>query len=177
MNSEDKPMDSTAEIREGLIKAIEAEGTGYHFYLMAAEKTSDDKGRRTFEALAEEEMEHARYLRAQHESITKTGKINADEVLNAPKVEDASASPIFSENIKSRIKDAHYEMTALSIGIQLELSSINFYKAEAEKHGDPSIKSMYMELVEWEKGHYDLLLRQQENLREDYWSSGGFSPY
>src|SRR3990172_9378112 len=109
MNSEDKPMDSTAEIREGLIKAIEAEGTGYHFYLMAAEKTSDDKGRRTFEALAEEEMEHARYLRAQYESITKTGKINADEVLNAPKVEDASASPIFSENIKSRIKDAHYE--------------------------------------------------------------------
>lgn len=164
-------------IAEGLKKAIEAEGTGYHFYMMAASNTKDDKGRKTFEMLAGEELDHVRFLKAQYQSITDSGTVNQNIELAAPKVTDSGASPIFSENIKSRVNDAHYEMTALSIGIQLELSAISFYKGEAEKYDDPSVKSMFRALADWEQGHYDMLSRQYDNLREDYWSSGGFSPY
>lgn len=36
---------------------------------------------------------------------------------------------------------------------------------------------LYTELAEWESGHYEALTRQQEELKEDYWSAGGFSPF
>ena len=86
-------------------------------------------------------------------------------------------SPIFSDQIKSRIQDAHIEMSALSIGIQLELDAMKFYKSQAEAADDPDITNFYNELAEWESGHYHALLKQQEELKEDYWSSGGFSPF
>ncbi|MFH1755171.1 MAG: hypothetical protein ABIA59_05655 [Candidatus Latescibacterota bacterium] len=68
-------------------------------------------------------------------------------------------------------------MTALSIGIQLEMSAVNFYTGEAEISTDPQIKSFYMELAEWERGHLHALQTQADSLREDYWSEGGFSPF
>jgi hypothetical protein len=33
----------------------------------------------------------------------------------------------------------------------------------------------YRELVQWERGHHDALLRQQEMLKEAYWSASGFA--
>jgi rubrerythrin len=170
-------MDSKKRVEEGIKKAIEAEGTGYHFYMMASSKTEDTKGKKIFEALANEELEHVRFLRAQLASLTETGNVNSAIELSAPKVDEAGASPIFSAELKSRIGDAHYEMTALSIGIQLELSSMNFYKEEAEAAEDPDVATMYRSLMDWEGGHYDMLKRQQDNLREDYWAEGGFNPF
>jgi rubrerythrin len=69
------------------------------------------------------------------------------------------------------------EMSALSIGIQLELNAINFYKTQATEIDNQEVKKFFRELVDWETGHYHALLRQQESLKEDYWSSAGFSPF
>jgi rubrerythrin len=68
-------------------------------------------------------------------------------------------------------------MTSLSIGIQLEADSMKFYRSESEATDDPEAKQFFSELAEWESGHYNALLRQYEELKEDYWSSGGFSPF
>ena len=35
----------------------------------------------------------------------------------------------------------------------------------------------FTELAEWEAGHYEALLTQQESLKEDYWSASRFSPF
>ena len=89
----------------------------------------------------------------------------------------SDSSPIFSEKIRSRIGEAHLEMSALSIGIQLELSAINYYKQEAGSAEDPAVKQFYRELADWESNHYNALLRQQLMLKEDYWSESGFAPF
>jgi rubrerythrin len=68
-------------------------------------------------------------------------------------------------------------MSALSIGIQLELSSEQFYRQEAEAAEDPAVVKFFTELAEWESGHYHALLKQQESLKEEYWSKGGFAPF
>lgn len=161
---------------DGLAKAVQAEIDGYHFYMMAARSTSDAMGREVFEALAEEEKDHQRFLKAQYKALMETGK--PDSAVRLGKPTDLSGmSPIFSEQIKSRVRDAHYEMTALSIGMQLELSAIQFYKAEAEAATDPTVRAFYNELADWETGHYRALQRQQESLKEGYWSDGGFAPF
>ena len=56
------------------------------------------------------------------------------------------------------------------------MGSLSFYRQEAEAASDPIIKGFYTELAEWESGHYHALLRQQEALKDGYWSAGGFSP-
>jgi len=168
--------EATKRSAEGLLKAIQLEVDGQHFYRMAAKSTADPKGREVFERLAEEEQEHLSFLRTQYKSILETGAPN-EEVKLGPQADLSGASPIFSDQIQARLQDAHYEMSALSIGIQLELSAIKFYRAEAAAVTEPTVGSFYTELAEWESGHYSALLRQQEMLKEDYWHAGGFYPF
>jgi len=170
-------MDDVAKrLSAGLKKAIQAEVEGYHFYMMAASNTPDPKGRQVFTALAEDEKDHARFLQLQYDAVQATGSVDAAIKLGAPPTL-TGRSPIFSDQIRERVQEAHYEMTALSIGIQLELSAQQFYRHEAEAAVDPAVKSFYEDLATWESGHYHALLAQQEDLQDDYWSKGSFSPF
>jgi rubrerythrin len=166
--------ESTAALAEGLVKAIQAERDAYSFYRMAAGSTDDPKGKEMFGMLSEEEAGHAFYLEAQYRSILKSGKPDPKAALGAKA--DLSEQTVFSEEIRSRLKEAQYEMSALSIGIQLELSAIKYYRAQSEAAADPAVGKFFSELAAWESGHYHLLLRQQVALKEDYWRAAGFSP-
>ena len=168
--------DATKRIVEGLARAIQAEVEGQHFYLMAARSTSDEQGREVFEQLAAEEADHARFLRAQHEALATWGELDRDAVLG-PQLDLSDPSPIFSESLRERAKDAHFEMSALSIGIQLEESAVRYYRSQAEAAGEPQVEAFYLQLADWEAGHHQILLRQQEYLKEDYWADSGFSPF
>jgi len=163
-------------VLDALKKAIVAEYEGHNFYRMSADNTADDRGREVFLALAQEELDHAKYLKTQYNSILENGSAT-NEVLPDHRIEISGSSPIFSAKLKERIREAHYEMTSLSVGIQLELSAMEFYRTQAERAGDAQVSQFFTRLSEWEKGHYQALLRQQENLKEDYWADNDFSPY
>ena len=113
-------MDEMKEIIEGLREAMRAERTGAEFYRMAAQTTKDPVGRRTFEMLAKEEEEHFEYLRRQYKSLAQTGKVDELAKLGTA-ASMAHDSPIFSPELRGRIKGAHFEMSALAIAVQLEL--------------------------------------------------------
>jgi rubrerythrin len=170
-------MDSKKEaLADGLKKAIQAEQYGHSFYLMAANSTDDPKGKEVFQTLAGEELDHVNFLTAHYRSVMETGLPSADAALG--RQHDLSeAWPIFSEGLKDRIGSAKFEMTSLSIGIQLEQDAMNFYSAQAEAADDPVVRKMFEFLSKWEAGHYHALLKQYELLKEDYWSAGGFAPF
>jgi rubrerythrin len=161
---------------EALLKAMKAEREGYGFYMMAAQSSSDEKGKKIFETLAAEELDHMHFLKGQHDAIVKTGKPDPNLKLGTP-LDLAGSFPIFSDAIKSRLKGAHIEMSALAIGIQLELDAMTFYKTQAQAAVDPAIKKFFETLADWESGHYHALLRQETALKEDYWSESGFAPF
>lgn len=164
------------EIIDALLAAIRAEGDGFNYYSMAAGSIKDEKGRQVFSSLAQEELAHKHFLEAQLESYRKSGSVDKSVQLGqAASLE--SDNPIFSADIKSRLKEAHFEMSALSVGIQLELSAQNFYRQEAAAASDPDIKEFFEKLAKWESLHYQALLRQQDALKDDYWSAGGFAPF
>jgi rubrerythrin len=167
--------DATKRITDGLANAMQAENEGHHFYLMAAQSTQDLQGRQTFERLAGEELDHFKFLKAQRASLTSTGQVD-DTVQLGPKL-FTGGHPIFSPELKQRVGGAHYEMTALSIGAQLELAAVGFYRAEAEIAVDPKIKAFYQQLVAWELGHLQALQRELDSLKEDYWHEGNFEPF
>ena len=168
--------DAMKEILEGLEKAIQAEVDGYHFYMMAAAGTSDPQAREVFEQLAKEEVDHTNFLKAHHASLKESGKVSPDAKL--VRHADLSAEhPIFSESLRERAKEAHFERSALSIGTQLEMNAIRFYKQQAEAAEDPDVKRFFTELADWEVGHYNALNRELVYLRDERWEADGFSPF
>jgi len=169
-------MDPAIErMAEGLRKAMQAEQEGRHFYLMAAQSTADAQGRETFQRLAEEELDHFNFLRAQYGSLLKTGTV--DETVRLGAKQFTGEHPIFSDELKKRAGGAHFEMTALSIGAQLELSAVHFYSAEAEAAPDAKLGAFYRQLVDWELGHLRALEKEVDALKEAYWHEAKFEPF
>ena len=169
-------MEDKTSLTDGLLQAIKAERDGHSFYQMAAHSSVDPHAKEVFARLAGEELDHMNFLMKQYESILKCGRLDQSARLG-PRSDLSGRSPIFSDGIRARIAEAHFEMSALSIGIQLESDAMKFYRAQAAAAADPEIVGFYSELAEWETGHYQALLSQQEELKEDYWSAGGFSPF
>lgn len=164
-------------ILQGIRQAIVAEDEGHWFYRMAANATSDPRGREVFEALAAEELAHMAFLKAQLASLKQTGKVDPRATLGAPRRLEGK-NPIFTDALVARIKDAHYEMTSLSVAVQLELQAEQFYRAQAAAAAaDAEVKSFFTTLADWEKGHHDALLAQQETLKAAYWNENRFYPF
>ena len=156
----------TEEILKGLKTAIEAELTGHEFYKNAAKTISDPMGKETFSRMAEEEIGHFNYLRHQYKSVLEKGEYDFAKKL-LKKDHKHAESPIFSDEIKRRIKDSHFEVSALTIGMKLELDAMRFYRACAEKADNEDVKKFYNELADWEKDHYHAFERMFTPAKSD----------
>ncbi len=167
---------STKDMLQGLRTAMQAERTGHEFYKMAAKTTQDPTAREVFEHLATEEQEHFEFLATHYRSLLDKGTLSEDAKLDPSHALHADA-PIFSSSIKGRLKQAHFEMSALAVAVQLELNGINHYREQASKASSPEAKGFYNELVAWETKHYSALIKQQQDLQEAYWAEAGFEPF
>lgn len=161
---------------EALKLALEAEMTGHQFYLHAAKTTEDPQGKATFSRLAKEELEHFSLLKNQYAAILETGEFDASLAL-IDALDPESTSPIFSLQFRERVGQQHFEMSALSVGMQLELSAIRHYQQCADNSEDTDVKAFFSRLVEWEQGHYDGFADELEQLREEYWQENDFLPF
>jgi rubrerythrin len=166
---------SNKRILQGLKIAIEAELTGHEFYKNAAKSTKDPKGRETFSKMAQEEMGHFNYLRHQYRSVLETGGYDLSKKLEKRSSRHA-LGPIFSKEIKSRIKSSHFEVSALSIGMKLEQDAMKFYRSCAEKAQSADVKVFYNELADWEESHYQAFKNQLQMLKEEYFQANNFIP-
>ena len=170
------------EQKEHLMKvvqnAIRVENDGYQFYRLAEEKTKDAKGKEVFASLAKDETNHMQILKSLYQSIKEKGEFHFDEIKDMKHILAAtSESPIFSPEFKQRLDQAHFEMTALSIGILLEKNSIEFYKKAAQESKDKDVKMLFSYLAEWEGEHLRALVSQQKLLQQDYWTEARFYPF
>jgi rubrerythrin len=155
--------------------ALSAERDGHQFYTMAAEQTADPGARGSFARLAEEERRHFEVLRKEYRSILEGRRVDSAADLGERWIPER-AGAIFSDEFRQRIRGKHLEMSALSIGILLEKNAYEFYATQAERAEDESVRRLFRELAEWENGHYQLLLREDEALRETYWNQNRFTP-
>jgi rubrerythrin len=165
----------TEEIVKGLKTAIEAELTGYEFYKNAAKSTDDPMGKETFSRMAEEELGHFNYLRQQYKSVLTKGDYDFSKKLVKRNHKHAK-NPIFSEEIKKRIKDSHFEVSALTVGMKLELDAMKYYRLCARKAHSEPVRQFYDELAEWEEDHYLAFEKQLEMLKEEYFQANNFIP-
>jgi rubrerythrin len=162
------------ESRKQILKeAMAIEMTGREFYRVTAEKTSDDKGRETFEFLSTEEEKHFHLLQTWLLQVEQ-GEIEP-VVLSAPDAHPPSR--VFSAEFIRRIGEKHFEMSALSIGALLEKNSLEFYAKAAQDASDPAEKRIFQELSAWETQHHQMLVKELESLQEAYWTTNRFAPF
>lgn len=163
------------KLLEGLKEAMIAERTGIEFFTVAAAQTTDSKGREVFLNLAHEEAEHLAWLKRQYAHLLHDEPL--EKISAIPLTDLEGDHPIFSKELRSRLKDAHFEMTALSVGQQLEQAAIDRYRRLAEEAGPGELRDFYLQLLEWEKSHAGAFAKAAQELREEYWSQNNFAPY
>jgi len=167
--------DKKKDILEGLKVAMEAELTGHAFYENAAQSTTDPKGKETFSQMAREELRHFQSLRHQYQAVLEHGAYDPSVKLDKQTLSHAK-NPVFSEALKNRIKDAHFEVSALTIGMKLELDAMNYYRSCAEKARQEEAKLFFTQLAQWEEDHYRAFQNQLDMLKEDYFQANNFVP-
>jgi Fur family ferric uptake transcriptional regulator len=161
------PLDgATTELvfaRDALRIAIATEKSGLEFYSRAAALTTDTRGRRVFEKLAEEEKEHLGTLQARYRELLK----------DDPQLESrptflffrGAASGLFAAGAEKLRKGVNDEQ-ALLIGIRCERGSHQFFKRYGERFEDSEGKRIFLEFADEERVHLDLLIREYRSLRE-----------
>ena len=163
------------KLRPLLEKALKAERDGYGLYSMAAERAEDPGAKEMFERLASDEKAHFEALQKQFSSL-QSGSGWRDDIDLEPGWNPEALDEIFSPAFRERIHEKHLEVSALSIGLLLERSAIEFYSELANNVDDASTRGFFQRLAAWEDGHYQLLLRLDEDLKEDYWAKNRFAP-
>lgn len=160
---------------KGIKIALQTELNGIEFYRIAAEKSEDKKGKEVFQMLASDEEKHYNELKRQYQHLIEDNEWLVSTELSKPPV-FADENPIFSNELKNRIQDRHFEMSALSIGALLETNSIDFYRKMKEEADDPVARQLFENLQSWEEKHLEAITKQLDLLKEEYWADAHFTP-
>jgi rubrerythrin len=138
-------MEKEAEV---LGTALELERKGFLFYKKAERETENETGKKMFAQLAKEEEEHLDRLKTMFTNLypQKTHK----EI------------PLFDTDVSEYAG----EVEAVKIAIEMEEKSIEFYR----KWAKGNLQSLFKELIEFEKGHLELLQAELDYLvRTGFW--------
>jgi rubrerythrin len=165
----------TSKIIGGLRTALQTELNGIQFYRIASEKTEDAKAKSVFKTLAEDEARHFVELKKKYDQLVRNGTWAKDLTLGNPSSFEGE-NPIFSDELRDRIKDRHFEMSALSIAALLESNSIDLYRKMMDEAPDDDARSFFRLLFEWEQKHLAAISEQMDLLKEEYWAQANFAP-
>ena len=165
----------TKSVEDILKTAILLEQRGKAFYTTVARETKSEAVRTFFTMMAEEESRHIEFLSTQFAEFARSGKFSPNTLQNP--ADDADATTILSNNIKKEISAAGFEAAAISAAIDLENRAIEVYQDRANSATDLNEKEMYQTLADWERTHFHMLHKVDEDLREQIWLDNNFWPF
>ena len=164
------------DLKLALETAMKGEIEGRELYKIAADRSDDAKAKDVFTYLAGEEDSHFEALKGMYHSYLKGEELVIPDLPRLVTFEDAT-NPIFSRDFKNRLQGRHFEMSALSIAVKLELDAFQYYQKISEESADADIKRFFGKLSAWEKDHYDALQKEIAYLEEDYFTENNFAPF
>lgn len=169
---------SRKTILEAIKTAIITELRGCEIYKAAAERATDPAAKEMFRSLAEDEEHHKQFLEKNFESLLSEG---AWSVPATPEnLSPLDHSEIFTPEFLNRVKGGTFEMAVVAAGCELERSAIEFYKkaaAECEEEEDEESAKVFRFLADWESDHLKALSALESRMKDDYFTSQGFSPF
>jgi len=160
-SSSDRASTEAVFARDALRIAIATERSGREFYARAARLTKDPRGRRIFERLAGEEVEHLEKLEARYRDLVeKDPELESQPTFLFFK---GAANGLFAAGTEELSKGVD-DRRALLIGIRCERGSHRFFKRYGERFEESEGKQIFLEFAEEEREHLDLLIREYRAL-------------
>jgi rubrerythrin len=140
---------------EAIRAAMEYEGKVHKTYSEAMQAATDDKARRFFKTLCDEEKEHLEYLAERLDEWNKTGKITVAELGTAvpPRPEIELGVAKLKEKLAGKTSGKQVaEIELLKRAIDVEAETSAFYKKMVGRL-DAEGQQMFQRFVEIEQGH------------------------
>jgi len=151
---------------------MQLEREGHEFYLNAARRTDDERGKQMFLSLADDEAIHLRTLERQLEAVQAGGTCLV--LPEVDEVETGWSEPLFPKDsdIFNKTVGADTDDTdALIFAIQAENKSYELYREMANTSEDPAAVAMFQWLATAERGHFNQLMLNYESLMtEGHWA-------
>jgi len=165
-----------------LRRGMSLERDGYLFYHQAAERASDEHGRRMFLDLANQEEDHLKLLLSEYEALeTGRGWLPFERAMeSAPAVDAANPHlpgeeppnpmPVFTPDRKVSLEG---DIAALEFAMETERISRELYAKGAQEAEDDFAGQAYQFLVNQEEKHYRLLENTHAYLTQNqtWWDS------
>jgi rubrerythrin len=162
-------MDNKSNILDILKEAISIEIYGQEYYLIFSDIVEEENAKSIFRRLSRDEGDHKHLLEKEYRQIS--GKPIEEGVMDEKNREQARR--IFPESLEPMTITETQE--ALKIGIRTEERSIELYSKSAQRTDIRSSKDLFLKLVNFEKGHKEILEAALYYLgREGSWY--GYSP-
>ncbi len=159
-------MDAHTEI-EALQKALQLEQTGQEFYLGAAERTVDPKGKQMFRSLADDEQLHARVIQREIDALGKGESWQTPGAVAKGEVDlEAPLFPKGQVALEKAIRPDASDMDALLFALKIENDSFSLYVEQANAATDPNAKQLYAYLADAERTHFNLLMANYESMSQ-----------
>lgn len=150
-----------------LAAALEMEERGNSFYQNAVKECQNEVGREIFDMLRKDELMHMKRINNIYDSL-ESGKGWTDK-WKAEKFQHGDLAEIFTglaEKHVLDIKPLSTDLDAMGVGVDLEHSSIKFYKKHLANAGQPKEKKFLEQMVEEEQAHLDALLDMKDYLTD-----------
>ena len=137
-------------VQEALKLAIQAEKDSMDFYRKAASVTRNDRAKKVFRLLANEEVEH---LKSFFDLYTGGEFGDLQTFLASPP--DKSSAMIVA--LKNAIDRETHEQKALEIALQEEKACIERYSQFARDIVDPLVRGIFERVVKETRKHFELI--------------------
>ena len=137
-------------VQEALKLAIQAEKDSMDFYRRAATVTQNERAKKVFELLANEEVGHLKSF-FDHYKGGAFGDLQS--FMATPPNRD---NPIFRQ-LEQAITAETHEQNALEIAMKEEKTTLDRYATMAKDIVDPLVRAIFDRVVKETQGHYDMI--------------------
>lgn len=137
-------------LQEALKLAVQTEKDSMDFYRRAASVTKNERAKKVFDLLANEEVGH---LKSFLEYYKGTDFGDLKSYIDSPP--SAKSATILA--LEKAIKEDTHEQQALEIAMKEEKSGIQQYSLLVKDIIDPLVRGVFERVIKESQGHYDMI--------------------
>ena len=142
--------------------AIEVEENGYKTFQRFAKETEDASGKKMFERLAKDEIEHREILEKQLKHISEGGSWQSIHI--PPSSVEKLIPAIRDKTKRTKGESGLGEVDALKTALDLERKAAQFFRDKAAEVSNTEAKALFNRLAEWEDAHFELIQSELDSI-------------
>ena len=151
-----------------LSQALQLEKDGQAFYLQAAEKVQDERCKRTFRSLADDERLHQEMIQRQLHAVEGEGNYVLLPDVTVARIDlGERLFPPSGEEMQAKLARAFDELSALQVALENEIKSYDLYRHAAAETADAAGQQMYGWLASAERTHFNMLMANYEAISSE----------